>query len=138
MPINNTNSGFIALISVIIVGSVLLIASVTLALNGFYGRFNVLNTEFKEISNKLVDACLERARLSMGLGDYTLDETITVLIENYNCEYIITDDGAMVKVHARVQDTCTDYEARLDPQNLSVPILSIREREEDGDLSTCD
>ena len=138
MQINNKNSGFIALISVIIISAVLLIASVNLGLNGFYERFNILNTEFKEISNKLVDACLERARLSIGLSTYTLGEIVVLEIESYSCEYIISENGTKIEIHSRVQDACTYYEVVVEPESFGIPIVSMREREEDGDLSACD
>ncbi len=138
MQTNCKNRGFIALISVVIIGAVLLLASVTLSLNGFYGRFNILNTEFKEISNKLVDACLERARLSIGLSTYNLDETVVLEIESYSCEYIISENGTKIEIHSRVRDACTYYEVEVDGEVPGIPIVFMREREEDGDLSACD
>lgn len=138
MQIKIKNEGFIALISVIVIGTVLLIASITLSLNGFYGRFNILNTEFKEISNKLVDACLERARLSIGLSEYTNDEVITLTIENYSCKYVISENGQKIEIYSRAQDACTYYEAEVNEEMWGIPIVFMRERDENEDLSMCD
>lgn len=57
--------GFIALMSVIIIGIVLLLVVITASLTGFYSRFNVLDFELKERSSAAADACVSQALLNI-------------------------------------------------------------------------
>ena len=65
----NSSAGFIALFSVIIITSVLLISAVALSFSGFLGRFNVFDSELKAESSALAEACIERVRLEFALDD---------------------------------------------------------------------
>ncbi len=72
-------SGFIALISVIIISAVLLIVATTLSFSGFFGRFSVLEHEFKKKSFSLAEACAEQARLKLFIdNEYSGNETVNV------------------------------------------------------------
>jgi len=55
------NAGFIALISAIIITVVLLTLVVSVSFTGFFGRFDILGSETKEISQGLAEACIETA-----------------------------------------------------------------------------
>lgn len=57
--------GFIALISVLIISSVLLASTLALAQFGIASRFFVLNLEQKAGSQKLAEACLELMRVKV-------------------------------------------------------------------------
>lgn len=69
----NPQSGFIALISAIIISVVLLAIAATLSLSGFYTRFNILDSEYKKRSLGLAEACAETALLDLANNiNYTL------------------------------------------------------------------
>ncbi len=70
MRVNNLNNqqGFIALISAIIISLLLVTISVTVATTGFLSRFNVLDSENKERSLALAEACLDTALLRLALN----------------------------------------------------------------------
>ena len=53
--------GFIALISVIIIGFVLLLSVIALGGKGIAGRFNLLNLEYKNSSYQLASGCVQTA-----------------------------------------------------------------------------
>jgi hypothetical protein len=57
--------GFIALMSAIIISTALLLISTTGSLTGFATRFNSLNTEFKERSYALAEACVAETLLKL-------------------------------------------------------------------------
>lgn len=82
--INNSNKkeksrGFIALISVIIISAILMIVASTLSFKGFFGRFNALDFEFKEISTALAEACAEDALLKLTTNQsYSGNETLDI------------------------------------------------------------
>ena len=76
------NKGFIALMSAIIISFVLIVITVTIGMTSFFGRVNVLDTELKERSSALAEACVDTAILKLSTNqDYLLvpaDHSITV------------------------------------------------------------
>jgi hypothetical protein len=75
--------GFVALMSVIIISIVLVLLTVSLSFSSFYGRFNLLDTEFKIQSNNLATSCADMALLKLRLNSsYNLvfpGETVIVV-----------------------------------------------------------
>jgi hypothetical protein len=63
MTIKSNTSGFIALMSAIIISIVLLGIVLTGGLTGFFGRFNILDSESKERSSALAESCIDLAVL---------------------------------------------------------------------------
>ncbi len=61
--------GFIALISVIVMSTVLLGAAATLSQDVFFTRFDSLNLEYRKIARSLADACTAKALLLLA-DDY--------------------------------------------------------------------
>ena len=59
------NSGFVALISAIIISVILLLIVTNLSLTGFYDRSNILDGELKERSAALAEACADTALLKI-------------------------------------------------------------------------
>ena len=59
------NDGFIALVSVIIISSILLILATTLSLSSFYARSNILDSEIKETSSSIAKGCVDTAVLEL-------------------------------------------------------------------------
>src|ERR1044072_7315133 len=66
----NPQGGYIALMSALIISVILIGFLTTLSLGGFFGRFNVLNSEFKERSAAVAEGCANAAISRMG-GDVT-------------------------------------------------------------------
>jgi len=75
--------GFVALISAIIISVMLLIIAVTIGMTGIFGRFNVLDSESKERSIGLAEACVDTAILKLSIDkDYLLipaDHSIPII-----------------------------------------------------------
>ena len=57
--------GFIALMSAVIIGAVLLVTVIGSSLLGFYSRYNALDFELKERSAAAADACASEALLNL-------------------------------------------------------------------------
>ena len=121
--------GYVALISAIIISAVLLTALAAASLLGFTGRFNILNSEFKEQSAALAEACLDFAALKLTEDSgYTGREV--VVVGSDACEIrSIEDVGAAKKVQTQAvfQKSYTNLEALVDP--LNGDIISWREIE---------
>jgi len=63
-------SGFIALISAIVIAFMLVIVTVALGMTSFFGRVNIFDAESKERSLGLAEACVDKAISSLAL-DFT-------------------------------------------------------------------
>ena len=90
-----TNSGFMALISAIIISILLLGVTLTISLTGFFSRFNVLDSESKERSIGLAEACVDAAVL-----DYTTNDTIA-------SEYPVEGETCYIKDWSDISTTLT-------------------------------
>ncbi len=77
-PSKNQN-GFIALTSAIIISILLIAFSLAVSTTGFFGRFNILDSENKQRSLALAEACGDEALLRLIIQPgYQGDETVTV------------------------------------------------------------
>ncbi len=65
----NSRSGFVALLSVIIMSAVVLVMIFTLGTGVFFSRFSVLENENKRISSGLAEACANTAILKIAQND---------------------------------------------------------------------
>ena len=72
-------SGFIALISVIIITAILLVIITTASMSGFFSRFNTADSEFKAQSSALAEACVQKALLKLIVNEsYAGNESIPI------------------------------------------------------------
>lgn len=62
---NNLQNGFVALMSVIIISAILLLVAGTLSFSGFYSRYNILDSELKDRSSALAEACVDHTLLKI-------------------------------------------------------------------------
>ena len=77
-----SQEGFIALISAIVISFLLITITVALNFVGFYGRFNILDSEYKETSVGLAEACADSAMLQLVQGIMPLPGTIVTVGSN--------------------------------------------------------
>ncbi len=100
LRIMNYESGFIALVSTIIVASLLLTITVALNLTGFFGRYNILDTEMKETSLSLAEACADTAILKMQTDpSYSPTTPEVILVGSDQCSILsVTGSWATNKV----------------------------------------
>lgn len=103
--------GYIAITSAVIIS--LLLMAITFALNfsSFFGRFNVFDSQTKEISQALAEACVENTLLKLAQNSsYAGNETITVKSPD-TCDILtIETNGSqkIVKAKATFQKTTTN------------------------------
>ncbi len=115
--------GFIALMSAIIISSVLLIIVTGGSLSGFYSRVNALNGEFKKQSNALADACASQALLEL-VNDpsYAGSETLTLSPGNDCTISAINKSGSIYSftTTAQIQETHTTLDITADADDLDI------------------
>jgi hypothetical protein len=115
--------GFIALIAIICMSVVLLTTTLSLAQFGIANRFFILNLEHKIASEKLGDACVHVARVSVYNDPlYTVSSAhpITIPIHDSYCTITsITYSGneSMIEVEAVQKDARTQYRVVIDSTN---------------------
>ena len=59
------DSGFVALISVVLISAIVVVMLFTANVSSFYSRFDILDSEYKYISLKLASSCANVALLSL-------------------------------------------------------------------------
>ena len=123
MTSEKNNSGFIALMSSIIISVILLLIAVTLSFTGLNIRFNILDSELKERSNALAEACVDMALLELVRdSNYQGGETVTVsgsdtcIIKTINP--II--DPVVIDTKAIFQQATTNLHIKVNKSNLKV------------------
>lgn len=78
-PKLQSNRGFIALMSVIIIAAILLTVVTTVSFSGYRSRFNIYSSELKNISASIAEACVNTAVLKLSEDwNYEGNETLSV------------------------------------------------------------
>lgn len=86
--IRPNTSGFIALMSAIIISAILLIVATTGSLTGFYTRSNILDSESKDRSAALADACMDTVLLRLSY-DATYGGGEIIPLGSDSCEILV-------------------------------------------------
>ena len=111
--------GFIALISILIVSSVLLVTTLSLAERGIAHRFFLLKSEQKSMSEQLAEACIHIARIKAHNDPgYTISVDETFLIGEETCSiHRVTQAGneTTMETTAQVGHAITNLRAVLNP-----------------------
>ncbi len=118
----NSNGGFIALISVIVVSVLLLTITFSLSLSGYFSRFNILNTEFKKQSVALAEACGDIALLKLAQG-VTIITPVSVSVGADTCTIFPVQAAAgqtTIKTQAKVQKIFTNLKIVVTDSTLAV------------------
>lgn len=121
------DKGFIALTSAIIVSVVLLLIATTLSFTGFSSRFNILDSEFKERSSALADACLDVALLGFAQNPSYLGN-VNVSVGGNSCSIsTVTTSGSEKTFVTRgiYSNSYTNLEVTVDATTFSV--ISVEE-----------
>jgi hypothetical protein len=122
------DSGFIALMSSIIISVILILMATTLGFTGFYSRFNVLDSEVKERSAALADACVDNAILKL-VNDPSYSGNATSTISGSDKCYIgpipPTAAQKIFKTRGIFSNSHTNLKVTLDMTNFE--IVSVEE-----------
>jgi hypothetical protein len=115
-------SGYIALISAIIISILIMGIALTLSLTGFFNRSNLLDSEFKEMSSSLSEACVSTALFKIAQNEsYAGNES--VVIGSYNCSILPLESAGgqkIIKATATVQNSTTNLRVTVDKTTLQV------------------
>jgi hypothetical protein len=115
-------SGYIALVSSIIISILLLMVTFAISSSNLSGRFNVLNAEFKERSLALAEACVDTALLKLAQNQsYSGNENIFVGNDQCSILAVETLSGQkIIKTKAIFQNSVTNLKITAQASDLSV------------------
>lgn len=130
-------SGYIALISVVIISVLLMTVAFTLSFSGFLNRFTILDAEFKEVSNGLAEACVDSAilRLAQDFG-YTISpsagcasgQIISVGSEQCRiCSVEVSDAQNIIKTQGIFKDSYTNLIIKVSTSTNDIQVQSWEE-----------
>ena len=119
---SKSDGGFAALISVIISSVILLLIATTLSMTGFSGRLNILDSEYKERSLALAEACIDTALLRLTQNsNYLGNESVSVGGDTCNIRVIDPNpDPIILETTATYQKAVTNLRVQVSKTNLSV------------------
>jgi hypothetical protein len=114
----NYRSGFIALISVLIISWMLLLAVVSLGQKAISGRFLLLDAERKARSERLAEACVEFSRIQIVNNPSYSPSPIDIKIsDSDSCKIVSVMPGIGelrgIKSCANVSDSITNLETEI-------------------------
>lgn len=103
-------TGYVAVISAIIITAVVFMIALVFSSSNFSGRFDSQSLEIKDVSRKVAEGCLEYARLKLAEGAYGGNEIRT--IGGYNC-YIAPIENISSQYIIKATSTISGKESRL-------------------------
>lgn len=118
-------NGFMALISVVIISVILLLIATTLSMTGFAGRLNILDSEYKERSLGLAEACVDAAILRLAqTPTYAVNPpgvVVPVGVDSCNIRSITpATNPIVIQATASFQNSFTNLVVNLASTDLSV------------------
>ncbi|MDP3954244.1 MAG: hypothetical protein Q8Q06_02405 [bacterium] len=120
--IKNNQEGFIALVSAIVISLVLMAIVFSLSFRGFFGRFNLLDSEFKERSIAVAEACGDNALLRLAQDiNYAGSESFD--IGDDTCKVLPINNilsPRVIYATANVYSAVTNLKITVDEATLSV------------------
>ena len=115
--------GFIALISSIVMSAILLLITTTLSLSSFFARFTILESEYKERSSTLAEACVDSALLKIALDNNYSPTNETVSVGKDSClikEVTTNSQQKIITTQAKYQESYTNLKVTIQTNNLQV------------------
>ena len=120
--LENKESGYIALISAVIIGAILTVIVYVLSFTSFSSRINILGTEFKEKSSGLADACVDVVIIRLQ-GNESYDPSgDTVRIDDGFCNILsVSPTGSWPKT-VEIQSKYPEIGTKISYTNLEVQL----------------
>jgi len=114
--------GYIALMSAIIIAVVLMGLMTTLSLSGFFGRFNILYSEFKERSFAAAEGCANAALIKLGAdAAYPGNEDLKFGTDTCHVFPLETSGSRkVIKAQGVFQNAYSNLKVTVDPATLAV------------------
>ncbi len=114
--------GFVALVTAVFISASLLIVVTTLSLSGFYSRYNVLDSEFKEQSLALADGCADIALVNIAINSAYLGNATSTIggSECYVGSVSMSGSNKIFRTRGIYKNTYTNLEVTVNSSTLAV------------------
>lgn len=124
--INSNEQGYIALMAAIVITAVLFILASSLSLSGYFARFNILYSEFKEKSLGLAEACVDTGLLNLATNSSYNPVNEIISVSPDSCKIISLQNGvpnvgqSTLITTATFQKAVTNLKIVVDKASLSI------------------
>lgn len=125
MPVHATQHGYVALMSALIISVVLVILSVSISTVGFYSRFNVADSEYKQRSSALAEGCVDAAllRLAQNTAYVPAAGGDVIALDTDSCKIVSLSTIAgqkIIQVQAVYKKAVTNFKIVVDSNSFSL------------------
>ncbi len=115
-------NGYLALTSIIIISILVLTISLSLEFSGFFARFNILDSEYKERSLALADACADKALLKI-VQNASYPGNETIIIGDNSCNILPIEtlgNQKTIKTSAVYQNAASNIKVIMNMTDFSI------------------
>ena len=117
------NQGYITLMSAIIISALLLAITVSLGFNGLFGRLNIVDSESKERSSALAQACADKEILNLA-KEVSYTNPVQVGSDQCTIVSVAVDVPSVgqttIQTQAVINKSYTDLQVIIDSSNFSI------------------
>lgn len=120
------NSGYIALTSAVVISALLIGITFTLSFSGFFARFNLLDSELKQKSLALAEACADTALLRLATNQSYSPSNDVISINQDQCTIVLIAPNvplanqATIKTQAVQKNVTTILEVMVNLNDLTI------------------
>lgn len=115
--------GFIALISAIVMSAILLLITTSLSLSSFFTRFTILESEYKERSSALAEACVDSALVKILLDNTYSPSNEMISVGENSClikKITTNSEQKTILAQGNYQESFTNLSVTVKNSNLEV------------------
>ena len=117
------NQGYITLMSAIIISALLLAITVSLGFNGLFGRLNIVDSESKERSSALAQACADKEIPNLA-KEVSYTNPVQVGSDQCTIVSVAVDVPSVgqttIQTQAVINKSYTDLQVIIDSSNFSI------------------
>lgn len=123
---NPNKGGYIALVSAIIMSAIIMLVAVTASFKGFYGRYNILDSEYKDRSLALAEACADQTLLQLANNPSYGGDATTTIAGAGQCYVGVVQNNVPIfgqktfKTRAVFQNAHTNLEIVINASNIAI------------------
>lgn len=124
-PYNNKQSGYIALMSAIVISALLMLLAVTVSITGFLSRSNELDAEYKQRSLSLAQGCVQVALLHLAEDpNNTVSSAVNIGSDSCSIVSVQLNSPSMsqitIQTKAVFQDSVSNFQFIVSAANLNI------------------
>jgi hypothetical protein len=119
-------SGYIALISVIIISVLLMGIALVASMDNFFARYNTLDDESKNISSELAEACVSAELNKLAVNPKDTSVGVVAINQTYSCNVVSvmpnspSNSKTTIKTYADVNHAVTNLKIIVNLPSLSL------------------